>query len=391
MKTNFKVLSLAAMALVLGLSSCDKGGVPEGFKKVKVQMEFPAAKTRAMDGTTADGKSPNFVDLTLFFVGNGTVQQVEPITLSGGTSLTESFTVPNAVSKVYAIGNTGDGVLNNEGVGAPTTLPTVGDGESTVKGLAMELDKQLGYKIVNLSNGQGANGTAYGGAGSTMEGTTETYTFTVSPAFARYEIKQVSAKSDADKLLASFKLTGIFITNTYRTIGLDYETVGGAINYASNTASFATDIPSYLRDVYENANVTAGTQFIPNNFDNGISATDGFWWYMVSPVIKENGTTLVGGSAPESSIPIIVLRIENAVAGAGNNDTYVSPSYITIRTLTASSGKLESLKPGYVYKIADIAFGGEHLTTRPGESTESDIAVKVTFQPWTGEDVTPGW
>ena len=173
-----------------------------------------------MDDATAENQTPNFVDLTLFFVGNSAVQQVEPITLSDGSALSRSFTVPNAVSRVYAIGNTSSAT---GAVGSPATLPTVGAAESTVKGLAMELDKQTSFQVVNLSNGQGGGNdgtTAYSGATSIDDNGTETYRFNVYPAFARYEIKEVSANPSATKPLTGFDLTGIFITNTYRTIGI---------------------------------------------------------------------------------------------------------------------------------------------------------------------------
>lgn len=393
MKTKFKFLAIAALGLALGFSSCAKEGngetnLPEGQKKVNIRMNFANSKTRAEGNVTADNTTPNFTDLTLIFVGNSVVQKVAPLAASDKADLTtgKSFTVPNAVTKVYAIGNYGASGVSE------------GDTEASVKALAMQVDLQTDYMEVNLSGGMGGDDKdeAFTGAGFTKVDGTETATLGLYPAFARYEIKKVSAapSSVVEQPLKSFKLTGIYITNTYRTIGLDYSSVATAaedvFNFGPGTSNFDTSVPTYHKDTWTNASRTAAAEFVPEI----TAGEDGlkFWHYMVAPPIAGKGTSLAGNTATESSVPIIVLKIEDALADGdeGNSAEYEKVNYISVRKLIDSNNNaLTFLRPGYVYKIANIAFGGEHLTVKPGDNTERSVAVQVTFHKWIGEDVTP--
>lgn len=395
---KFKSLLIAAMA-VMTLASCSKNGnedgpsVPEGDKNVVVKMNFEPGKTKAADDQTAVGESPNFTRLALIFTNATDVLKVSEVDLTGtDKDKLESangmeFTVPTAVTKLYAIGNYGA----SPGLGSPT-LPVAGSSVADLQALAMDLSAQTSFQAVNLSAGQGASGAKFEGVGFTTVGTTDTYTLDIVPAFARYEIKKVSINPNADQKLESFKLTGIFITNTYKNIGLDYSTVTNAIKYGPGTSGFDGQVPSYLKDILTPSAV--GTSFSPNTFDNSIDATDGFWPYMVASPIAGKGTTLDGNTAAELSVPVIVLKIEGAVGAAGNDLNYDPVSYVSVRKLIPTTGAnttdpLEYLRPGFVYTIDDIAFGGEHLSSTPGDNTTESVAVKVTFKEWQGQPVRP--
>lgn len=407
MRTHFKLFSLAALALTVGLTSCSKKNdpipAPGGDKDIVVKMNFSGGKSKAASDETAVGQAPTLTRLALIFTDATNVLKVEEVDLTGADKAAlesaggKPFTVPNAVTRLYAVGNYGAG----PGLGSPT-IPSVGNTVASVEALALELDKQdNGYKTVNLSAGQADlttddGGKIFTGGGSSVVGTTETYSLNIVPAFARYEIKKVSLDNTADQKLKSFKLTGIFISNTYRTIGLDYATVATApadiFNFGPNTTDLDGDVPSYLQDALTPA--AAGTSFTPNTFDGGISATNGFWHYMVASPIAGKGTTLDGGSTQESSVPVIILRITDVEAVDGSNITYPGTHYVTVRKLIPTTGAdqinpLTYLRPGFVYTIDDIAIGGEHLTGQPGDNSSDDIAVKVTFKPWQGQPVKP--
>lgn len=396
MKSNFKFIAIAALGLILGFSSCakDNGGdtVPVGKKKVNIRMSFAGGSggsSRAEGTGSADGKTPNFNDLALVFVGNGVVQHVAELTNSDQTALEngKAFTVPTAVSKVYAVGNYGDK--------SSPSLPTEGDPVATVEKMALEVNLQTDYMDVNLSAGQMGTkgGTAYTGASFGDVGGVETAALKISPAFARYEINKVSVNASAEQPLKSFKLTGIYITNTYRTIGLDYASVATAaediFNYGPGTASFDTSVKAYHKDTWANASRTAASEFVPET----VTGSTIFWHYMLVPPIAGKGTILFGNTERESSVPIIVLKIEDAEADdtKGNNADYAKVNYITVRRLIESgeTEPLTYLRPGYVYKIANIAFGGEHLTENPGDNTEKSVTVQVEFHPWIGSNVNP--
>ncbi|MDL2230286.1 hypothetical protein LJB87_00660 [Alistipes sp. OttesenSCG-928-L06] len=395
MKTNFKLFALAALALTLGFSSCSNNDddAPDGQKRVTVKINVSGISTRAV-GSTAVGVTPTLSDLTLFFVGNNIVQKVETVS-SPSSGTTGTFTVPNATTKVYALGNVSAQT-------SPTSLPTAGAAEADVQKLMLEVNKQGGMidtdfdpALVNLTAGKHATvGTAYNGV--TFDGSNDAE-FDIVPAISRYEIKKVSSantiQTGVTQPLSSFELKGIYITNTYRTVGIDYTTVptaaGDIINDGPNVgtgaagaAAFAGAIPAYLQDAVTGA---AALSFQPA----GPSTS---WNYFVMPVNSTTGTTLKTLSDPESAMPIIVLRIDNATSTTVTNPpTYASPSYINVRKFVLSSDgtPVNVMEPGKAYVIDEIVFGGEHLTEIPAVNHEKSVTVKVTVKPWTGVGVKP--
>lgn len=387
MKNKFKLCVMAALALFVGVTSCSKGDsdLADGQKRVRVRIDLADVQSRSVGNETAKDEMPDFSDLKLFFVGSGIVQHVETITSSGDKTdiqAGKTFVVPSATTKVYAVGNVAAGT----GVGSPTAFPGIGAAESAVKGLMIEVDKQTSFKVVNLSQGQGAAGVA--GDGATF-GSDDAATFDIVPAVARYEIKKIVAgttTAQVEQPLSGFKLAGIYITNTYRTLGLDYATLPTApadiINAGPTSPVFEDAVPDYLKNEITPAAVAA-TEFIP---------TEGagyFWHYFVMPPIEGKGTELAGNSDSESSIPMIVVKVQDAAPLSGVNP-YATTSYINVRRLEKTTGgEIKFLEPGKVYIIDEIVFGGEHLTEGPGDNHEKSVTVKVTVKPWIGESVKP--
>lgn len=393
MKTNFKFFSMAALALAVGFTSCsdsddDGPGIDDGLKKVKVQINLGNTTSRATapDAESANNKPPAFADLKLIFVGEGIVQSVQDVTSDEDkTEIKDqtdgkTFTVPKATTTVYAIGN----VNSTTGVGSPTTFPVKGNAESTVTGLMLDLEAQQSYSIVNLSQGQGELGAA--GAGKDFA--SDEVSFEIYPAVARYEIKKIKIDPSATKPLESFQLGGIFITNTYLKLGLDYATLPSTstdiINFGPGTAGFEANIPAKLKDDETSSLRGATTEFTP------IDGAGYFWHYFVMPPIANKGTTLYGNAEGESSIPMIVLKIMNAEAPTGG-PTYDPVQYVNVRRLlnNGTGKEITYLEPGKVYLINEILFGGEHLTENPGENHEKSVTVKVTVKNWEGVNVTP--
>lgn len=373
MKIKFKSFAIVALALSVGLASCNKKGsdpdpspLPDvgETKTVSVNINVNPATSRAEGEDTAKDVDPTVSDITLFFVGGGFVQKVETI-----TGLTGTFTVPQATTVVYAIGN-------SQALSTPVH-PVVGTTEADLKKLMMEADKQPDPASVNLSMGQGI------GTGATFNASNAA-TINLMPAVARYEIKKVSANASAVQPLKEFTLSAIYVTNTYRTLGIDYTTLptDAADIYNAGTPTSLAALPAYLKD---DITATAGTSFEP-------SGSNTYWGYFLSAPVATNGTTLdISGATKESSVPIIVLKITGAEAVAAG-PSYAATSYVTVRKLI-KSGETEpitALEPGNVYIIDDIAIGGEHLATEPGVDPSNDVTVTVTVKPWTGVGVTPG-
>lgn len=391
MRTNFKFFSLVACTFILGLFSCSNEEsdnlAPEGEKKVTVKIDINGISTRAEGNTSANNVTPNFKDLRLFFTDDNFIQKVEDITsgLVNDAENSKTFTVPIATTKVYAIGNVG-------AISSPVSIPVAGSPVSTIQALMLEVDKQnADAKDVNLSQGQGSTGAVFD--------TNNEASFSLYPAIARYEIKKVSSSDnssnkDVEQPLSEFKLTGVFITNTYRTLGLDYSTLPTAkddiINAGPGTSDvdFVGDsIPAYLKDYPLNASNSVGLSFTPEG-------GGAFWQYFVMPPVTGKGTILSGNTKQETSVPMIILQISDAVTSVANGPTYHNPSYVNVRKLVHNGGindgvEITSLKPGEVYIIDEILFGGEHLTQNPGEDHSKSVVVKVTVQNWVGVPVRP--
>ncbi|MBF0647873.1 hypothetical protein IR083_03450 [Dysgonomonas sp. GY75] len=367
MKTNFKNAIMAATALLLGFSSCssdDESGPKVDNSPKNVTISISAPSTYA-DEASAVGVMPDVTDVTVFFVGAGIIQEVGTMTTAEVGSAKTFTNVPGATTDVIIVANAAT-VATDDAINTISQYNPLSKLNELMFVQANQTDPDT---AVNL----------FGSAAIT--GTSGAYTANVilTPAISRYEIAQVSANPAANIVLDSFDLTGIYINNTYTKLGTDYVTTpapfGDILNYDATNAIWTNNsYPARFSDEF--TTFSGATSYAPTDL----------WSYYLMPVKASAGEGTTIGGVPQSVIPHIVLKIENATAIG-----HIIPSlaYVTIKDLKVGATSLTELAPGKVYSIANIAIGGENLSAKPETNASEEISVTATVTVWTEETVTP--
>lgn len=375
MKKNFKFLMIIAI-LLIGFISCnnDNEASPNESinpKSVTVKVKIGETATYS-EGATAVGVTPDVNDLKLFFTDGTNILDVKTATVGSITSVAgETFTnVPGAATKIIIVGNA-------TALTSPT-LPTTGT-EAALKTAMVEIAKQTHPKTAVNVQGEGAISVAAGVYSAALH---------IYPAVSYMEITQVTAKSSANGAqypLSAFKLTGIYINNTYTKLGMDKSTLptgADILNYGQNATQWSTAYPARFCDLPVNPATELG----------GITTTKApttagqKWGYFVVSPLANKGTTIDGSL--QTSVPHIVLKIENATTSV-SGVVLPSPAYITVRSLKNGATALTALDAGKVYSIASIDIAGENLAAKPETPAKTDINVTVTVHAWTSVAVTP--
>ena len=367
MKKNFKYVTMTAAALVLVLSGCSKeetGRVEDSPKSVTVRVQNLSTYAVA---TPASGSMPVLYDLNVYFIGSGVIKDQGTMTTAEATSGKTFDDVPGSATKVVIIANAGE--LSSPNVASIATY----DSENKLKQLMFEQSVQSYTAATDVN--------VYGTAPITGAVGSEAANVSLAPAVSRIEINSVGASTTANVQLTSFKLTGIYINNTYTQCGTDYTTVptlpAGILNYGKDAVSFTNgSYPARFKDEWSAASVTAGDLFSP-----GVGNR---WSYYVMPVVAGKGTTI--DAVVQTSVPHIILKIEEALAPGY---TFPSPAYVTIKDLRVSGTSLTALEKGKVYSIGSILIGGENLAEKPEFPANQDIMVTTVLNPWDGQPTTP--
>ncbi|MDR1345018.1 MAG: hypothetical protein LBJ39_06665 [Tannerellaceae bacterium] len=376
MKVNFKYATWVAVVLLLGLGSCsnddgnENGSESDGtLKTVKVRISrLPSTYS---EGTgTAVGVTPktNGIGATLFFIGNGVVKAIETIPATPGNdiaSFSDDYEIPGTVDKLV--------IIANSSLATDPALSTIAVNDSET-----ELN-QLKFQQSNQTDP--LTGVNLYGTGSLSSGA---FNVTVAPIAARIEIGKVEAKTGAAISLTSFKLTGIYINNTYTKLGVDRTTKptlpAEILNYGTVSTSW-TDNSYPVNFKNEYSSVVNGTSFTPSGLNN-------LWYYFVIPAKANHGTIIDGKQ--QTSVPHIVLKIEDATA---SGYTFAAVSYVTIKQWkTAGDVLLTEFDPGKVYSIASIAIGGENLSDKPEDGDKITVDVVISSgsgSSWTDSNTTP--
>ncbi|GAB6124286.1 hypothetical protein [Dysgonomonas termitidis] len=380
MKTNFKHAIIAATALLLGFSSCsnDDANAPQAddLPKKNVTVSIAVPSTYA-DEASAVGVVPDIKEAKVFFVGGGVIAQVGTLTTLEVASGKTFNNVPGSVTDVII-------VANSE---TETTSPTLASGsisEIVDYDPLSKLNETL-FQQASQTDPQ-TNVNVFGQAAITGSAGSYVANVMLVPAISRIELLKVEADPLAQIPLTSFKLTGIYINNTYTQLGTDYTTkpisAASILNYGKSDAIWTNgSYPARFKDEF--TGVTGTTSFTPANR----------WAYYVLPVkVSVAGTTIDG--VDQSAVPHIVLKIEDAFA-VGHS--LASPAYITIKDLKVGGTPLTQLAAGKVYTLGvtgtgeGIKIGGENLSPYPETNATESITVNCTVSPWSNQDVVPAF
>jgi hypothetical protein len=150
----------------------------------------------------------------------------------------------------------------------------------------------------------------------------------------------------------------------------------------SNVAGSNED-PSYTKYSYFH-DLTTSLSAAAAQTPASVSETGNMWTYYFWPLGKGSAVgTLINSLERMDGAPHIILKVSEVTTSDSKYSYPAANYFVTVRKYS-----VDNWEKGKVYQIADIAFGGEHLSLYP-EKPARDIVVKVTVKNWVGVPTSP--
>lgn len=437
---------MAASALLVSFASCssndeggdvDKSGNAVGTMDVALTVSNdPSATVDETYGIATEspkGKKPMIQsgvtgstlngNMKVFFVkrnpdGTGTIRDKRNASddiLATSQETKQVFKgIPNDVNEVYFFANIGDNTpAEPNNAGKPTNLDNLDDTNTLADLLKVQFELGSQQDPINRVH-------VFGKAQITGSNGSVSASVVAKPVIARLEIKQLEADqsvSDAAIKITDYRVEGIFINNTYSSMGIDGTSYpvdpSSVVNVPVDGRFDETYGPKSLRIWYHDL---GGMPFEPSNgvlkAENIAGQPAGsFWYFDVFPALAKNvsgnyiGTTIPAGTLPtgetvaadeKNATPIIVLRLSNIqVNGVALPSAYPSDNgvrYVTVKTLKKAGTNVpyDHLERGMVYTIKNIKFDGSNLNIAPNITVNKDLSVDVDVRAWDGEESEAG-
>lgn len=360
---------LITIVLTLFINGCSEEKYPGADtppNALSVKISFAGTQEQ-----TTGSARPQISNLKLFFVTGGIISEIKDIPGSDVSNglVEKTFTNLSAFPDgVIAIANTH--------IFTPSGLADIVIGSSS---------EDLGRLLLD-HHAQAASESPvvfYGVESPAGDSSSREVFIAASPVVSRVKIGRIEALTGSLENhipLKSFKLAGIYINNTYTTLGLDGETLpeseSGALNYSSSAAKWIDGAypASFRNEFYE---VATSSSFTP--------PADTEWAYHILPASA--GTVI--NNQKQSAVPHLILKIEAAVSE--NGISLPSPAYVTIRNIMADGQPLTRFERGKVYTIASLQIGGEHLSATPESTGVAEIQAEAVISSWyTDADFSAG-
>ena len=370
MKT-IKLFAMAAIAVVIGLSSCKKNeGAPQPSdeQQFKVTLRLQNAETRADGALAVAGTKVGINDGYICFVSaNDAITDV--YTISGdptsgkniqnsdlGSTAVILEGVPGTSVNVYMIAN--------KGAVANFVAPAVGGTMTSYMANNMDVRDQ------GLYTGVTSVGNAALVAGS--DPNTKTAAITLSTDVSRIQIKGITFNGEV-----TGKVAGIFINGYYPTMQLNgtagtlaKSNIDVDYNEVSGSAIFPIALKTFVFDDLQgktfNATVSTPATVVP-------TTANGAWGYNLF----------------KSATPQIIIKLTDVVVGG---QALAADQFITINGFknTTTSAVITELEGGMIYTISteSLVIKYENMSIDPGVTP---INVEVTVIPvtWKVTDVIP--
>lgn len=372
---KIKYFVIILLGVLSVFSSCSKDYADCGngeIKELTIKAYVGASQSTRTAGASATGVTAELHDLKLYFT-NGTnvlsIQDADPTVITSASG--ETFKVPAGVTQIYAIGNT-------LALGNASLLPTtVGGTIADVKATAIKMDEQSDTETgVNLK-----------GESATFTVDSKNITLDIAPVTSRLEVVSVNSSNAVKVPLTSYKLTGIYINNTYTEFALNETTLpsgSAVVNYGKDVAAWTDG--SYITFFKDEDSAGLGGNGVEKKLSNSE-----VWGYFTpatianeNPLVATKPGTIIDG-VQQNAVPHVILKIEDVVTESGviMSGTY----YVTIKGYKNGSIPVTNLSAGNIYSMV-VDFGAEHLSTSPEDPNKS-LTVKVTIKPWNTINVTP--
>lgn len=417
MKIHFKAMVIAAIAAIMGMTSCSKenennkvDGIDNG-ETTNVSIMLSETSTRSV-AEPAGAVAVNFKSgYILFTNGLGIITKVTEITETepsatdkeAGTKVWldhlkrenlggEIKNVPASTDKVYIVGNIPTGV----------DVPVLAENITAVQNRIIT--------IVSQSNDDGsvADVTLYGDGQTlsnhpSVEGA-KYAKINVNAIAARIEIGKVSYfNAQGNNLLTSFSIDGIFVNYYYPQMSLASKVSTARINNTAvdnteaNTIYTPTATGAYktadLKKLYDYDNDGLGYTSVSGLSKSAADPNDtddkNVWAYNVLAPLTVDGTTVT-----ELEAPHIIIRLSNikTVGESIENPMYATTQYLTVKEFRHATTKevITNFAPGYIYFINDLTFNESNLTDIPEEEAIT-VYVEAILMTWSRQEVEWGF
>jgi hypothetical protein len=388
MNLKYKIGRNLLMLLTLGMMwGCTTDDGVENRDKVSVMLSISVRNSDPLtrsDVASFVGKTPVLDHIWAFFVEDGAIKvcQKGELREEGNVKMATFNGIPSSINEIYVIGY-------------PTSTNSP-DASNIVPGQI--ISTALKAIMVDLSNQSRTDATSVNTFGSlavdfsgAADGQSISKTIEIYPAISRVEIKTIDPSNPGSLTvkgkITKFDLDAIYINNIYTKLALDNLTkpataatdslAFGGNNIASGSPWDTSVYPAAYCDVVSG---TGKSNYSPAN---------GAWGYYVTSLEESAGGTVING-AKQGVLPHIILKVSNIQVN-GSTNIVPGPLFLTVkRYKDASTGQeIQSLQPGYVYQIDNLAFGMEHLAPLP-EVDAPDIQITMKVVDWVDELISGG-
>lgn len=358
MKTMKLITMLFLSILFIGCNNDDCETPSDKTKSVVIKViTEPSTKS---EGSSAIGGVPELYDLTLYFHNGSKILAIKKGTLGqiDGQS-GEEFKIPEFVTSVF-IG------ANKNRLGTPNIAISEGDFLSKLNKILVNITGQI-----DPQSGVNLKGQATLANGVTTVG--------LKPAVARIEIKQIEGIG-----FQKFKVTGIYINNTYTQFGIDEKSAPSNPSYLINYGKYAPEWTNGNYNIYFKEESSFGLGAGSETDAIKKLNSDNIWGFFVAGTDEFAGTIIDGN--PQGAVPHIIIKVEGAVDSDGT--ALDSPMYITLTEFVGPNNiDLTHLEAGKIYFIPSIKIAGNDLHSLP--ETESTATIQANVLAWIGVMVNP--
>ena len=384
MKYKYSLLVILISGFVFLSTGCSNNeeidGLPETkTKTVSLTVDLGKMSTKSVGGS-ASSAVPEVKDLILYFHDGMRILSVQNFPISGilENPAVGTFTIPAESTGIYAVGNAkslpGSVDLPASIITDPQTGTTLAEVKSSLLQIGVQSDART---AINLTGEASIDGVA----------PNLTANIELVAAVARIEIKEIRSDANIGNIsipMTSFRVTGIYINNTYSEYSLDGRKGGYEVNFGfedpvwSDSGNADAVYPEAFKDENSRGLSGTGTVHVPSGQDNSV------WGYFVPATTSQAGTII--DKVQYDAVPHIILKLEGVESESSG---YNNPQYVTIRGFRTLSGeKITHFEAGNYYLLKSINIGAEHLSSYPERPNEKG-EIYVTVKKWDEIEVTP--
>lgn len=376
---NFKfILVAAAAALLMGACSSDNNGTAPADGEMSVGLIINSGEFQGVRGdyaTVPTTYSTAINSATIFFLdGNDKVLAVK--TLDDADAASD---IPGNEYLFTKLSDLTRSVLVAINIPSSATIPGAGKSLSDVNGLVMGIATQ--NPVATSSEPVGLENILMSSSSTSISyvaGTTEyTVPVSVTPAVARLEFDKIAPKDDKSQI-TSFTVANVYVENYYPNFTLAGASNGTLLEMGISSDKTAAEIDAILgawamKDA-SGLEIDGTTKEFDGDVEYSLNTTAGNIF----------GYQIAAGAAPRIILELTDVLIERSNQTPQTEDRM----FVTVTGFTTTSGPLTTFTKGNVYKVTNITFDEDDITTTP-DPVLIKVTVNVTVTPWVINTIDP--